>query len=82
MLNEIIILLLAIVVAYVLYKVLKTATKMAINAVLGLVVLFIANAALGLNIAYDWLVILICAIAGIFGALLVIALNLTGLAFV
>lgn len=82
MLNEIVILIVAIIVAYVLFKLLKTATKMAVNAVLGLLVLIVANAVLGLGIAYDWLVILICAIAGIVGALLIIVLNYTGIAFV
>ncbi|WP_406655866.1 pro-sigmaK processing inhibitor BofA family protein [Methanolobus sp. ZRKC2] len=82
MLGEIVILIVAIIVAYVLFKILKTATKMVINAILGLVVLIVANAVLGLNIAYDWLVFLICAIAGVFGALLIIVLNYTGIAFV
>lgn len=82
MLNEIVILIVAIIVAYVLFKLLKTATKMAVNAILGLIVLFIADAALGLDIAYDWIVILICAIAGVVGALLIIVLNYSGIAFV
>ncbi|KXS44025.1 MAG: hypothetical protein AWU59_751 [Methanolobus sp. T82-4] len=82
MVEEIIILVIAIVVAVVLYKLLKTATKMAVNAILGLLVLIVANTVLGLGIAYDWLVILICAVAGVVGALLIIVLNYTGIAFV
>ncbi|MDK2833375.1 MAG: hypothetical protein PWR29_1340 [Methanolobus sp.] len=81
MMSEIFILLIAIIAAVILYKVLKTATKMAINAVLGLLVLFIANVVLGLGIAYTWIVILVCAIAGIFGALLIIVLSYLGIAF-
>ncbi len=79
--NEIFILLIAIIVAVILFKVLKTATKMAVNAVLGLLVLVIANILLGLDIAYTWIVILICAIAGIVGALLIIILSYLGIAF-
>lgn len=81
MMSEIFILLIAIIAAVILYKVLKTATKMAINAVLGLLVLFIANVVLGLGIAYTWIVILVCAIAGVFGALLIIVLSYLGIAF-
>jgi len=81
MMNEIFILLIAIIVAVILFKVLKTATKMAVNAVLGLLVLVIANILLGLDIAYTWIVILICAIAGIVGALLIIILSYLGIAF-
>jgi hypothetical protein len=81
MMSEIFILLIAIIVAVILFKVLKTATKMAVNAVLGLLVLIIANILLGLGIAYTWIVILICAIAGIVGALLIITLSYLGIAF-
>jgi len=73
--SDIFILLIAIIVAVILFKILKTATKMAVNAVLGLLVLIIANTLLGLDIAYTWIVILVCAIAGVVGALLIIVLQ-------
>ncbi|MCQ1534545.1 transcriptional regulator [Methanosarcina sp. KYL-1] len=79
---EITTLILAVVVAYLLYKALKTATNLAINAVLGIVILIIAKFLLGIEIAITWLVILVCAIGGVVGALLVIALNYFGIAFV
>ena len=75
MMSDIFILLIAIIVAVILFKILKTATKMAVNAVLGLLVLIIANTLLGLDIAYTWIVILVCAIAGVVGALLIIVLQ-------
>ncbi len=75
MMSDIFILLIAVIAAVILYKVLKTATKMAVNAVLGLIVLIIANILLGLDIAYTWIVILVCAIAGVVGALLIIVLQ-------
>lgn len=79
---EISTLFIAIVIAYVLYKILKTSTKLAINAVLGILILILAKAILGLEIAITWIVILVCAIGGVFGAFLVILLNYLGIAFV
>ena len=73
---EISVLILAIIVAIVLYKVLKTATSLAINAVLGVLVLIAAKFILGLEIAITWIAVLVCAIGGIFGALVIIVLEL------
>ena len=80
--TEIIVLILAIIVAFVLYKILKTATSLAINAVLGILVLIAAKFLLGIQIAITWLAIVICAIGGIFGALLIILLNYLKLGFI
>lgn len=60
--------------------VLKSIRFFLVNAILGLLVLFLANAFIGLNIAYTWLVILVCAIGGIAGAIIVIILHLNGIA--
>jgi hypothetical protein len=79
--TEIIVLILAIIVAFVLYKILKTATSLAINAVLGILVLIAAKFLLGIEIAITWLAIVICAIGGIFGAFLIILLNYLKLGF-
>ena len=78
---ELSILVLAIIAAVILYKVLKTAKSMVINAVIGLVILVLANFALDLKIVYTPIVIVICAIGGTVGALLVIVLHYLGLAF-
>lgn len=80
--TEIIVLILAIIVAFVLYKILKTATSLAINAVLGILVLIVAKFLLGIEIAITWLAIIVCAIGGIFGALLIIVLNYLKLGFI
>lgn len=80
--TEISVLILAAVVAFVLYKVLKTATGLAINAALGIFALLIAKFLLGLEIAITWVAVLVCAIGGIFGALVIIVLNYLKLAFV
>lgn len=79
--TEISVLILAIIVAFIIYKVLKTATSLAINAVLGILVLIAAKILLGLEIAVTWLAIVICAIGGIFGALIIVALNYLKIAF-
>ena len=78
---EITILIIAIIAAVVLYKILKTIKKMVINTILGLAVLVAANIILGLEIAYTWVVVRITAIAGVFGAVLIIVLNYLGIAF-
>ncbi len=59
--------------------VLKSIRYFLVNAILGLLVLYLANAFAGLNIAYTWLVIVICAIGGIAGAIIVIILHLYGM---
>jgi hypothetical protein len=79
---EITVLILAIIVAVVLYKILKTATSLAVNAVLGVLILIAAKFILGLEIAITWLAIVICAIGGIFGALIIIILNYLKIAFI
>lgn len=78
---EISVLILAAIAAFVLYKVLKTATSLAINAVLGILALLVAKFLLGLEIAITWVAVLVCAIGGIFGALVIIVLNYLKLAF-
>jgi hypothetical protein len=79
---EISVLVLAIIIAFVLYKILKTATSLAINAVLGVLVLIAAKFLLGIEIAITLLAIIVCAIGGIFGALLIILLNYLKLGFI
>lgn len=81
MVTEIIIVLAAIIIAYILYRVLKTVKNMVVNAIMGLLVLLIANTIFGLGIAYSWVVVLTCAIAGVVGAFLVILLHYVGIFF-
>ncbi|MCG7850981.1 MAG: pro-sigmaK processing inhibitor BofA family protein [Methanosarcinaceae archaeon] len=78
---ELTVFLVAIIAAILLYKILKTVKHMLINTVVGLVMLVVANIVFGLGIAYSWVVILTCAIAGSIGAILIILLHYLGLAF-
>jgi SigmaK-factor processing regulatory protein BofA. len=78
---EISTLVLAIIIAVVLYEILENGTQLAMNAVFGILVLLAAKLLFGLQIAITLLTILICAIGGIFGAFLIIILNYFGIAF-
>jgi hypothetical protein len=75
---ELSLLLLIIVIIFGAVLVLRSLKNFAINAIVGLLILFLANTFVGLGIGYSWLVIIICALGGILGAVLVIALNLIG----
>lgn len=79
--TELITLGLAIVAAYVLYKIFNSVVHLAINAVLGIAILLAAKFLFGVNIAITILPILICAIAGILGAIAVLALHFLNIAF-
>ncbi len=78
---EIIILFLAIIAVIAVYIVLKTAKYLIVNSVLGLIILAIANFIFKLEIAYTAMVILICALGGIPGAILIMLLHVLGIAF-
>ncbi len=76
---ELIILIIAII--FGLFLIFRSLTHFIVNAIIGLIILFLANTFLGLGIAYTWLVIIICAIGGVLGAILVIIMHLLGLGF-
>ena len=79
--TEFVIMILALIIGVIL--ILNSIKQFLFNAITGLIVLFLANAFLGLGIGYSWPVIIICGIGGIVGALLVIviALHLMGIPF-
>jgi H+/Cl- antiporter ClcA len=78
---EISTLIVAIIIAIVLYEILKNGKQLAMNAVFGLIVLLAAKFLFGLKIAITMLTVIICAFGGVFGALLIIVLNFFGIAF-
>lgn len=73
--------LLIIVIVFGAILILRSIKNFIINAIVGLVILFLANAVAGLGIGYSWLVVLICGIGGILGAFLVILLHFIGFGF-
>ncbi|WP_254766090.1 pro-sigmaK processing inhibitor BofA family protein [Salinilacihabitans rarus] len=78
------ILLLVLVLAAVLgaSTVVRTVRPFIVNAVVGLLVLFLAQAVFGLQVAVTTVALVIVAVGGFPGALLVILLSLFGIAFV
>ncbi len=81
MIIELTLLFLLIVAIIAGYFILRTAGRLIINTILGLILLVVSNFIFHLNIAYSIPVILICALGGIPGAILVILLHVLGIAF-
>lgn len=77
---EVAILLLALGVLFGAYRIVKAVKPFVWNAVVGVVVLLIASY-FGAPVEISWLSVLVCAIAGIPGALLILVLAYVGLAF-
>jgi hypothetical protein len=79
--TEIIVLIVAIIVAFLLFKLFNNLIHLIIHAIIGLAILFIANL-FGLNVAISIWTILICALGGSIGAIIVIILSYLKIAFV
>ena len=70
---------LALAIVFGAFIVLRSIKNFLVNAFVGLVILFLANAIAGLGIGYSLVVIMICAIGGALGAILIILLHFTGI---
>jgi hypothetical protein len=70
---------LGLVIVFGAFIILRSIKHFVINAVIGLLILFVANSVAGLGIGYSWLVILICAIGGTLGAILILVLHFMGI---
>jgi len=81
MIIEIITVFLAVIAVIAAYYILKSATNLIVNSVLGLIVLALANLIFKLGITYTIPAVLVCAFGGIPGALIVILLHAWGIAF-
>lgn len=68
---------LGLAIVFGILLILRSITYFIVNAVMGLAIIFLANL-FGLGISYSLLTILICAVGGIFGAVIVIVLSLLG----
>ena len=80
-LTEILVLVVALIVAFVLYKLLDNSIHLIIHAVIGLAILYIARF-FGLKVAISIWTILICALGGSIGAVIVVMLSYLKIAFV
>ncbi|MFV9631484.1 MAG: pro-sigmaK processing inhibitor BofA family protein [Methanosarcinales archaeon] len=79
-------LLLAIIIVIVLFKVFKLSSKIIINSIVGIILLFLTNTLFGLfglelTISINLLTVIICAIAGIPGVVLIIVLAFLGIPY-
>ena len=72
---------LILVIVFGALLILKSIKHFVVNAAIGLLILFVVNSIAGLGIGYNWLVILICAIGGILGAILILVLHFMGIVF-
>ncbi len=82
MIEELILILIAIGILVVLYYFLKNVTTLIVNSIIGLVVLFVFNHfnILGLgDIPLSWMSVLVCALGGLPGAVLIILFHAVGL---
>lgn len=78
---EPIVLFLVIMAVIIAYLFLDMAKDLIINTVLGLIILALSNIVFHLGIEYTIWVILVCAIGGIPGAILVIVFHILNIAF-
>lgn len=75
---------LAIVVAVIIYFLLKKAVALIINAIVGIILLFLLNLfhVMGLfgasDLPIDWITVLVSAIGGLVGVIIVVILHLAG----
>ena len=80
------VIILAIIVAVVIYYFLKTFVALVINAIAGIIVLFLLNVFHIMeffgapDIPIDWISVLVSAIGGLVGVIIVIILHLAGVA--
>ena len=78
---ELIVLILVVVLVLILLVVADMLPTLLINAVVGLVLLFLTNLFLSPPIPINLLTILICAIGGVVGWLIILVLHILGIAF-
>lgn len=79
---EMLLLIVILVLALVAAQLIAVARPFIVNAVGGLVVLYLAQVVFGLGVAVTPLTVAIVAIGGVPGSLLVLVLSLFGVAFV
>ena len=78
---ELLALLVAVVLIYVLWKLLKVVGYLIANSIMGILVFWVLNAFFGLGILINILSVAIVAIAGIPGVLIVLLIHFLGLGF-
>ena len=76
--SSLVLLIIAVLILVALYRLLRNPIHLVINAILGIIILFLAHF-IGIHVPIDLIAVLISAIAGIPGAILLILLSLLGI---
>jgi len=76
--SSIVLLVIAVLILVALYRLLRNPIHLVVNAILGVIILFLAHF-IGIHVPIDLIAVLISAIAGIPGAILLILLSLLGI---
>jgi pro-sigmaK processing inhibitor BofA len=71
----------AVLILYILFKIMKSLLKLLVNSIVSLILLFLLNMFFGLGVDINIFSILIVALAGFPGLLLVLILHFLGIAF-
>ncbi|MFA9428272.1 pro-sigmaK processing inhibitor BofA family protein [Natronorubrum sp. A-ect3] len=79
---EILVLIFVLVGVLIAASLVRAVSPFIINAVVGLVVLFLAQAVFGFSVAVTPIVLVIVALGGVPGSVIVLVLSLLGIAFV
>ena len=74
-------LILAVVLIVILWKLLQDPKQIVINSIIGIIIFWLLNEFLAIGIPINWLTILIVALAGIPGVILVLLIHYLGLGF-
>jgi len=76
--SSLVLLIIAVLILVALYRLLRNPIHLVVNAILGIIILFLAHF-IGIHVPIDLIAVLISAIAGIPGAILLIILSLLGI---
>ena len=76
--GSLVLLIIAVLILVALYRLLRNPIHLVVNAILGIIILFLAHF-IGIHVPIDLIAVLISAIAGIPGAILLILLSLLGI---
>ncbi|MFQ3320218.1 MAG: hypothetical protein ACI80F_002295 [Natronomonas sp.] len=79
--TEIALLVLVLALLFGAFRIIKAVKPLVVNAIVGVIILFIANF-VGLGVEISAVAVLVCAVGGVPGALLVIILAYLDIAFV
>ena len=81
LLVEVLTLLLAIILLYILWKILEEVSRLIVNSIMGIIIFWALNNFFNFGIVINWLSILIVALAGIPGVLIVLIVHFLGWGF-